>query len=57
MNLEKEMKKYGIPIPEDTENYDKEIYKKFDNMYLRSFYNTFYNVWYFNDNTKSYKFI
>ena len=43
MNLEEAMKKYGIPIPEDTENYDKEIYKKFDNMYLRSFYNTFYS--------------
>ena len=43
MNLEEAMKKYGIPIPEDTENYDKEVYKKFDNMYLRSFYNTFYS--------------
>lgn len=43
MNLEEAMKKYGIPIPEDTENYYKEIYKKFDNMYLRSFYNTFYS--------------
>ena len=27
MNLEEAMKKYGIPIPEDTENYDKEVYK------------------------------
>ncbi len=43
MKLEEAMEKYGISIPEDTENYDKEAYKKFDNMYLESFYSTFYS--------------
>ena len=43
MTLEEAMNKYGIPIPENIYEYDKEIYREFDVMYLQSFYNTFYS--------------
>lgn len=43
MNFKEAMEKYAIPIPEDIENYDKEKYREFDNMYLESFYYTFYS--------------
>ena len=42
MTFEEATEKYAIPIPEDIENYDKEVYREFDNMYLRSFYETFH---------------
>lgn len=42
MTFEEATEKYAIPIPEDLEDYDKEIYREFDNMYLRSFYETFH---------------
>lgn len=44
MKLDEAIKKYGIPVPKDIENYDKEIYKEFDNMYLESLYSTFYSM-------------
>lgn len=43
MELEQAIKKYGIAVPDDIENYDKEIYQEFDNMYLESLYSTFYS--------------
>ena len=43
MKFEEAMKRYGIPIPENIFEYDKEKYREFDNMYLESFYNTFYS--------------
>lgn len=43
MKLEEAMQIYGIPIPENIFEYDKEKYREFDNMYLESFYNTFYS--------------
>lgn len=43
MTLEEALKQYGIPIPENIFEYDKEIYREFDTMYLQSFYNTFYS--------------
>lgn len=43
MNLEEAMSMYAIPIPEDIHDYDKETYREFDNMYLKSFYSTFYS--------------
>ena len=42
MTLTEALKKYGIPIPENIYDYDKEKYNEFDNMYLESFYQTFY---------------
>ncbi len=42
MNKEEAIKKYSIPIPENFEKYNKEEYSQFDNMYLESFYSTFY---------------
>lgn len=36
------MEKYSIPIPTDFNNYNKEEFREFDNMYLESFYSTFY---------------
>lgn len=43
MNFKEAMEKYAVPIPEDIENYNKEKYREFDNMYLESFYYTFYS--------------
>lgn len=43
MKFEEAMRRYGIPIPENIFEYDKEKYREFDNMYLESFYNTFYS--------------
>lgn len=43
MTIEEAMNKYGIPIPENIFEYDKEMYREFDVMYLQSFYNTFYS--------------
>lgn len=43
MKKEEAMRKYSIPIPEDFENYNKEDYREFDNMYLESFYATFFD--------------
>ena len=34
---------HAIPIPEDIDHYDKEKFREFDNMYLESFYYTFYS--------------
>lgn len=42
MTLEEAMERYSIPIPENIEKYDKEQYEKFDEIYLKSFYETFY---------------
>lgn len=44
MTLEEAMQKFGIPIPENIYDYDKEKYHKFDNMYLQCFYSTFYTT-------------
>lgn len=43
MKFEEALKKYAIPIPEDIDHYDKEKFREFDNMYLESFYYTFYS--------------
>lgn len=42
MTLEDAMNKYAIPIPSNVNEYDKEEYREFDNVFLKSFYNTFY---------------
>lgn len=43
MKRDEALKAYSIPIPKDYEKYDKEEYREFDNMFLESFYSTFYN--------------
>lgn len=42
MKKKEAIEKYLIPIPEDFNNYNKEEFREFDNMYLKSFYSTFY---------------
>ena len=42
MTKKEAIEKYSIPIPLDFENYNKEEVREFDNMYLESFYSTFY---------------
>lgn len=42
MTKKEAMEKYSIPIPPDFDNYNKEEFREFDNMYLESFYSTFY---------------
>ena len=44
MTLTEALKKYGIPVPDNIYDYDKEKYSEFDNMYLKSFYDTFYTA-------------
>lgn len=50
MTKKEAMEKYLIPIPENFENYNKEEFREFDNMYLKSFYTTFYDPDFKNDN-------
>lgn len=42
MTKKEAIEKYSIPIPVDFNNYNKEEFREFDNMYLESFYSTFY---------------
>ena len=42
MTKKKAIEKYSIAIPSDFNNYNKEEFREFDNMYLESFYSTFY---------------
>ena len=42
MTKKEAIEKYSIPIPSDFNNYNKEEFREFDNMYLESFYSTFY---------------
>lgn len=42
MTKKEAMERYSILIPEDFNDYDKEKFREFDNMYLQSFYSTFF---------------
>ena len=41
MTLEEAMERYGIPLPGDKGEYDKNTYREFDDIYLGCFYETF----------------
>ena len=55
MTKKEAMEKYAIPIPPDFNDYNKEEFREFDNMYLESFYSTFYEPDFKKVNTNSSK--